>query len=128
VLCAEALTWAARNDLRVSAGEAVTLPVVGIAGTGTPLPTVPVIEPALFSGTRPGSNNLAVRERVSLPAVRKGFHVDPQNQPRPNATTIVPANRQRRSMEALSDAVASKKAVRILPLNTSSVLGVFRLS
>jgi hypothetical protein len=69
------------------------------------LAILPVIKAARFSDTTLGSEKLAVRERVFAPAVREEYHVDPQNQPRPNAVTIATATMQRGSM-ALSGATA----------------------
>jgi hypothetical protein len=79
-----------------SAGEVLRWRLLGLA-------MLPVIKAARFSDTTPGSEELAVRERVS--AVREECHVDPQNQPRPNVVTIATATMQRGSM-ALSGATA----------------------
>jgi hypothetical protein len=79
---------------------------------------LPVIETARFSDTTPGGDELAVRDE---------YHVDPKNQPRPNAVTIAPAIMQR-GMQALSGATASKMAALILSIEPNSVLGPMQAS
>ena len=98
VLGAAALiSAAAKGALRGSAGEELRLRLTGVA-------ILPVIKAARFPDA-PRSGTLTVRERIFASAVREEYHVDPQNQPKPNAVTIAMATMQRASA-ALSGAAA----------------------
>jgi hypothetical protein len=77
-----------------------------------------VIEIAPFSDMTLGSDELAVRDQ---------YHVDPNNQPRPNAATIATAIMQRGNL-ALSGATASRTTALILLTQPNSVLGVVQAS
>jgi hypothetical protein len=79
---------AAKGALRGSAGEVLRL-------TGAAI--LPVIKAARFPDA-PRSGTLTVRERVFALAVLEEYHVDPQNQPKPNAVTIATATMQRASV------------------------------
>ena len=87
------ISAAAKGALRGSGGEVLRLRLIGVA-------ILPVIKAARFPDA-PRSGTLAVRERDFAPAVREEYHVDPQNQPKPNAATIATATMQRASAALL---------------------------
>ena len=55
---------------------------------------LPVIKAARFPDA-PRSGTLTVRASIFAPAVREQHHLDPQNQPKPNAVTIATVTMQR---------------------------------